>query len=166
MVRYKILLFLQCLILLIPLNVYMWGDWLLVNVQWALVRYQQSPYGPSIIPIYNDILYIVQGQTTGMYNILAASFWAIGSVLLLLALLLTLIAWVNERPGLTRTTSILMLCSGVFFCFSALGRFVGGFSIPIGVPIILFIGWWMYQQKLKPDDDEDIPDDEETTGDK
>jgi hypothetical protein len=130
MVRYKILLLLQCFILLIPLNVYMWGDWVLVNVQWALVRYQWSPYGTSIIPIYKDILYIVQGQTTGMYNILAASFWAIGSVLLLLALLLTLIAWVNERPGLTRTASILTLCSGVLFCFSALGRFVGVFPSP------------------------------------
>lgn len=165
MVRYKILLFLQCLILLIPLNVSMWGDWLLVNVQWALVRYQQSPYGPSIIPIYKDILYIVQGQTTGIYNILAASLWATGSVLLLLALLLTLVAWVNERPGLIRTASILTLCSGVLFCFSALGRFMGGFSIPIGVPIIFLIGWWMYQQKSDPEDDEDIPDDEETTGD-
>jgi hypothetical protein len=166
MVRYKILLLLQCLILVIPLNVYMWGDWFLVNVQWALVRYQQSPYGPSIIPGYKDILYIVQGQTTGMYSILAASFWAIGSVLLLLALLLTLIAWVNERPGLTRTASILTLCSGVLFCFSALGRFMGGFSIPIGVPIILLIGWWMYQQKPEPEEDEDSPDDEETTGEK
>ena len=159
MVRYKILLFLQCLILLIPLNVYMWGDWLLVNVQWAVVRYQQSSVGTSIIPGYKDILYIVQGQTTGIYNILAASFWAIGSVLLLLALLLTLIAWVNERPGLIRTASILTLCSGVLLCLSALGRFVGGFSIPIGVPIIIFIGWWMYQQKPEPEDDE------ETTGD-
>jgi hypothetical protein len=165
MVRYKILLFLQCLILLIPLNVYMWGDWLLVNVQWALVRYQQSPYGPSIIPGYKDILYIVQGQTTGIYNILAASLWAIGSILLLLALFLTLIAWVNERPGLTRTASILTLCSGVLLCFSALGRFVGGFSIPIGVPIILFIGWWMYRQEPDQKDDEDNPVDEETTGD-
>ena len=36
MTRYKILLILQCLIFLIPLNIYMWGDWLLVNVQWAL----------------------------------------------------------------------------------------------------------------------------------
>lgn len=165
MVRYKILLLLQCLLLVIPLNVFMWGDWLLVNVQWALVRYQQSPYGPSIIPIYKDLLYIVQGQTTGMYNILAASFWAIGTVLLLIGLLITLFAWVNERPGLIRTVSILTLCSGVLFCFSALGRFVGGFSIPLGVPIILFIGWWMYLQEPEPEDDEDIPVAEETTGD-
>ena len=56
MARYKILLLLQCLILLIPLNVYMWGDWLLVNMQWALVRYQQSPVGSSIIPGYRDII--------------------------------------------------------------------------------------------------------------
>jgi len=164
MVRYKILLFLQCVILLIPLNVYMWGNWLLVNVQWAFVRYQQSPFGPSIIPGYKDIVYIVQGQTTGIYNILAASFWAIGSVLLLLALVLTLIAWVKKRPGLTGTAGIITLCSGILFCFSALVRFIGGFSIPIGVPLILLIGWWMYRQKPEQKDDDNSVD-KETTGD-
>ena len=164
MVRYKILLLLQCLILVIPLNIYMWGDWWLVNVQWALVRYQQSPYGPSIIPGYKDIFYIVQGQTTGMYNILAASFWAMGGILLLLALMLTLIAWTNEQSGLIRTASILTFCSGVLFCFSALGRFTGGFSIPIGVPIILLIGWWMYRQEPDYEDEEGVPDDGERSG--
>jgi hypothetical protein len=84
----KILLFIQVILLLIPLNVYMWGDWLLVNVQWALFRYQQSPIGSSLILGYKDILYIVQGQTTGISNILAALFWTIGSVLLLIGLLI------------------------------------------------------------------------------
>jgi hypothetical protein len=159
----KILLFIQVILLLIPLNVYMWGDWLLVNVQWALFRYQQSPIGSSLILGYKDILYIVQGQTSGSYNILAALFWTIGGVLLLIGLLITLFGWVNERSGFIKTASFFTLGGGVLFLFSALGRFMGGFSIPLGVPIILLIGWWMYQQKPEPEDDEDTSVGEKTT---
>ena len=49
MTRYRFALLSQILIFLIPLNIYMWGDWLIVNVQWALFRYQQSEYGNSLI---------------------------------------------------------------------------------------------------------------------
>ena len=60
MTRFKIPLILQCLIFLIPLNLYMWGDWLLVNIQWALFRYQQSQYGNSLILGHKDIFYRVK----------------------------------------------------------------------------------------------------------
>ena len=40
--RFKLSLIFQCLIFLIPLNIYMWGDWILVNVQWALFRFQHA----------------------------------------------------------------------------------------------------------------------------
>ena len=84
MTRHRLPLILQCLIFLIPLNIYMWGDWLLVNVQWALFRYQQSPYGNSLILGYKDILYMYFGQNTGFYNIAAASLWTFGSIILLI----------------------------------------------------------------------------------
>jgi hypothetical protein len=161
MPRYKILLFFQCLILLIPLNIFMWGDWMLIDLQWALVRYQFSSVGTSIILGYKDILYILLGLNTGIYNILAATFWTIGSILLILALVLTLIAWINEQSGLIRTASFCILGGGVMFSLSALGRFTGGFSIPIGVPVILLIGWWMYRQEPEYDDEEGVPDDGE-----
>ena len=67
--RFKLSLIFQCLIFLIPLNIYMWGDWILVSVQWAFFRYMQTPYGNSLIIGYKDMLYILQGQSTGLYNI-------------------------------------------------------------------------------------------------
>ncbi|WAC04187.1 MAG: hypothetical protein OS112_06855 [Methanoregula sp.] len=160
MAKYKYLLALQAFIFLIPLNVYMWGDWLLVNVQWALVRYQQSPIGSSIILCYKDIFYILEGRTTGIYNILAASSWTLGSVLLLTGILITLCAWIYERSGLLRTASLFVIGGGIMYCFSALGRFTGGFSIPIGVPIIFITGWLLYHQKPGPEDDEEMSDEE------
>jgi hypothetical protein len=78
MVKYRLPLIFQCLIFLIPLNIYMWGEWIIVDLQWALFRYQQSPFGNSLILGYKDINYIFLGQTTGWYNILSTLFWTTG----------------------------------------------------------------------------------------
>jgi len=142
--RYRFSLILQCLIFLIPLNIYMWGDWLLVNMQWALFRYQQSPYGNSLILGYKDILYIYSGRNTGFYNIAAASLWTLGSCILLIGLGITIFAYLKNNSSHLKTASYFTICGGLFLGLSALCRFQSGFSIPIGVPVILFIGWWMY----------------------
>jgi hypothetical protein len=142
----------------------MWGDWLLVNVQWALFRYQQSPIGNSLILGYKDILYIYFGQNTGLYNIAAASLWTIGSVILLIGLCITIFAYKEERSSLIRIASYFTICGGIFLGFSALFRFYSGFAIPVGIPIILIIGWWMYQGMNGPDDMDSEPEEEKSSG--
>ena len=160
MTKYKIPLILQCLIFLIPLNIYMWGAWLLVNVQWALFRYQQSPIGNSLILGYKDILYIYSGQSTGVYNIAAATLWTIGSIILLIGLCITIFAYKEERSSLIKTASCFTMCGGIFLGLSALCRFYSGFAIPVGVPIILIIGLWMYQGKYETEDRDNKPEEE------
>jgi hypothetical protein len=157
--RFKLSLIFQCLIFLIPLNIYMWGDWILVNVQWALFRYQQSPYGNSLILGYKDILYILQGQSTGLYNIAAAVLWTTGVIILLAGLIITIVAFTREESDKLKTASYFTLAGGIFLGLSALCRFNGGFAIPIGVPIILIIGWWMYKAADETDDTENEPED-------
>jgi hypothetical protein len=157
--RFKLSLIFQCLIFLIPLNIYMWGDWILVNVQWALFRYQQSPYGDSLIVGYKDILYILQGLSTGLYNIAAAVFWTAGVLILLAGLIITLVAYTRKESDKLKTASYFTLAGGIFLGLSALCRFNGGFAIPVGVPIILIIGWWMYREADKPDETENEPED-------
>jgi hypothetical protein len=157
--RFKLSLIFQCLIFLIPLNIYMWGDWILVNVQWALFRYQQSPYGNSLIIGYKDILYILQGLSTGLYNIAAAVLWTTGVVILLAGLIITVVAFIREEPDQLKTASYFTLAGGIFLGLSALCRYYGGFAIPIGVPIILIIGWWMYKAADETDDTENEPED-------
>ena len=159
MTRFKIPLLLQCLIFLIPLNIYMWGDWLLVNSQWALFRYQQSPYGNSLIPGHKDILYIYLGQNTGLYNIAAAVFWTTGAAILLIGLIITIIAYSENEYSRIKTASYFTLGGGIFLGLSAICRFNAGFAIPVGVPIILIIGWWMYQETYEPDETDNATDD-------
>lgn len=164
MTGYRFPLLLQCLIFLIPLNIYMWGDWLLVNVQWALFRYQQSPYGNSLILGYKDILYMYSGLNTGFYNIAAASLWTIGSSILLIGLCVAFFAYLKKNSSHLTTASYFTICGGIFLGLSALCRFYSGFSIPIGVPVILFIGWWMYTGMYESEDNENETE-EETTSD-
>lgn len=130
----------------------MWGDWLLVDVQWAFFRYQQSDYGTSLIFSYKDIVYIFLGQTTGWYNIVATFFWIVGVVILLFGLCISIIASINRESCEIRTASYFTMSGGIFLGLSAVSRFFGGFAIPVGVPIILIIGWWMYRENFKSDD--------------
>jgi hypothetical protein len=141
----------------------MWGDWLLVDVQWALFRYQQSEYGTSLFPGYKDILYIYLGMNTGWYNIAAALLWTTGAVILLIGLFITIIAFIEQNPGRIRKASYFTFAGGILFCLSAISRFFGGFAIPVGVPIILILGWWMYQGDFEPDDTGPESDDEEVS---
>jgi hypothetical protein len=160
MSRYRITLVSQLLIFLIPLNIFMWGDWLIVNAQWALFRYQQSEYGNSLILGYKDIAYISLGMTTGIYNIAAALFWTAGAVILLIGLCITIFAVIRDESGFIKTASYFTLCGGIFLSLSALIRFFGGFSIPVGVPVILYIGWRMYRDTEDDEYEKELDDDE------
>ena len=164
--RFKLSLIFQCLIFLIPLNIYMWGDWILVSVQWAFFRFQrvfiqfqQLPYVDSTLLGYKDILYILRGQSTGLYNIAATVFWTAGVLLLLVGLIITIVAYTREESDKLKTASYCTLAGGIFLGLSALCRFNGGFAIPLGVPIILIIGWWMYKEADKPDETENEAED-------
>jgi hypothetical protein len=157
--RFKLSLIFQCLIFLIPLNIYMWGDWILVSVQWAFFRYMQTPYGNSLIIGYKDMLYILQGQSTGLYNIAAAVLWTTGVIILLATLIVTIVAFTREESDKLKTASYFTMAGGIFLGLSAVCRFNGGFAIPIGVPIILIIGWWMYTAADETEEPENEPED-------
>ena len=43
--KYKISLLLQCLVFLIPINIYVIGDWLGTGVQWALLPVPADIHG-------------------------------------------------------------------------------------------------------------------------
>jgi hypothetical protein len=160
MINYRNSFILQILVFLIPLNIYMWGDWIIVDLQWAFFRFQSSPYGDSIIPINRDISYILLGQTTGIYPVLSTVFWTVGAALIVVGLLALSFCYLNERPDLVGNVSFFTVLAGICFGLSAIGRFAGGFAIPIGVPVVLFIGWWLYHQKSEPVTMEDEPGDE------
>ena len=159
--KYRTSLILQFLIFLIPLNIYMWGDWLLVNVQWALFRFQQSELGNSLILGNKDILYIYFGQNTGIFNIASASLWTIGTIILVIGIIITIYAYVEEKSSFLKKASFFTIAGGIILAFSAACRFQGGFAIPVGIPIILIIGGSMFHENRDADEDETDPDNPE-----
>jgi len=164
--NYRTSLLFQCLIFLIPLNIYMWGNWLLVNVQWAFFRFQQSELGDCLVFGYQDISYIYFGQNTGIFNIAAACLWTMGSIILFVGLIITIYAYSNERSSMLKNASFFTISGGIILGVSALCRFQGGFAIPIGVPIILIIGWWIYQENSNEEEiDMESDDDLENVSD-
>jgi hypothetical protein len=57
-----------------------------------------------------------------------------------------------------KIASLFTITGGISFGLSALLRFFGGFAIPVGVPIIFILGWWMYRINEDSKEPEDVPD--------
>jgi hypothetical protein len=147
--RYKLLIALQCLLFLIPLNIYVIGDWMATGIQWALFRYQESYMGNSLILLNRDLLYTLTGVLTGK-SAIPILLWFIGAVLLVISFFILIFAWNNEEPVALKKSAVLTIAGGLlfllamFFQYGILLHGEKGFSIPFGVPLILFTGWLIY----------------------
>jgi hypothetical protein len=158
--RYRIPLILQILIFIIPINIYVIGDWLGTGVQWALFRYQQTYLGNSLITVTKDITYVLTGVIGGRSGI-SFILWAAGVLLFIIATILVILANIHEDSSLIRKASLVTIMGAVLLTGSIIMQYgiffssQSGFAIPIGIPVILIIGWWMYQVRF-----EDLEDDE------
>nr|WP_319375595.1 hypothetical protein [uncultured Methanoregula sp.] len=170
MTRINIALVLQCVTLLIPLNLYVVGDWLGSGIQWALFRFQYTYAGTSIIPFTSDLGYIISGTITGRT---AFSMFAgvCGSCLLIAAFCLVLFSRPAEQDKRMKIIGILTIAGGLLFLGSSLiqyGIFLNGpagLAIPVGIPLVLIIGWIAYSGfylRLFPNDEESGEEDDES----
>jgi hypothetical protein len=148
MTRLTLPLVCECLLFIIPLNIYVIGDYLANGVQWALFRYQQSYLGNSLILIHNDFLYVADGILRGS-SAYSTMIWITGAVLLVAAVIALAIAAVRRTPCLVRPAGFLTITCGVLFFVAMLVEYGPtlannhGYSIPFGVPLIIFIGIWL-----------------------
>lgn len=171
------------LLCVIPLNIYVIGDYLASGVQWALFRYQVSPLGNSLIALDRDGYYITNGILTGS-GAVSTLVWIAGGLLLVLALICGLASWIghavsrldNHRALLISRAggAFTLLAALLFFCSMAIqyGLMLHsdhGFSIPLGIPVVLVAGAVLLhgdpagflQSGLEPQDK--APDREETS---
>jgi hypothetical protein len=153
--KYKISLLLQCLVFLIPINIYVIGDWLGTGVQWALFRYQQTYMGDSLILVTRGITLVLNGTIGGRGGI-SLVLWAIGALLFIIAMILVILAAIKKDSTLVKKASVFTIGGGIVFALSIIFQYgfllIGpsGFAIPVGIPIIFVIGWWMFQEKSEP----------------
>ncbi|RPJ53428.1 MAG: hypothetical protein EHJ95_02285 [Methanobacteriota archaeon] len=161
MFKPRIVLGLLLLCLVIPLHIYVIGDWMGTGVQFALFRYQQVAMGQGIITILQDIGYV----TSGVYHGRTAAsilLWAGAAAVLVGAAAWTAFNIVKnegEGPMHQRIAGILMLAAGLLVRGSAIAQYgvllsgPAGISIPIGAPFLVCLGWWLYRESGRPTDE-------------
>ncbi|MDD1665406.1 MAG: glycosyltransferase family 39 protein [Methanomicrobiales archaeon] len=141
--------------LLIPMNIYIIGDWLGSGVQWALLRYQETYLGRDVISILTDFGYILQGIFHGRTAI-SVGAWILGALLLVLGLLIALL---QDRERSRRIRGYLLISGSLLFLLSiviqygALFNGPAGIGIPIGIPALLGMGIIL----LKPPRNDPVP---------
>ena len=130
--KYKISLLLQCLVFLIPINIYVIGDWLGTGVQWALFRYQQTYLGDSLILVTRGITFVLNGTIGGMGGI-SLVLWAIGALLFIIAMILVILATIKKDSRLIKKASVFTITGGIVF--TALNHFSVWFFThqPVGI---------------------------------
>jgi hypothetical protein len=165
---FSVPLILQFILFLIPINIFVIGDWLATGIQWALFRYQQSYLGNSFIIFTKDMYYIRQGFIFGR-SAFAAGMNTAASSLLLLAFIVFLFIGFIESASLVKIGAIITITGGCFFLLSDLIQYgilfhgPAGFTIPLGVPAVLVTGWFIYQLEF-PDTHGDQSGEEEISG--
>ena len=146
------LLITQALPLILPMNIYVIGDWLGTGIQWALFRYQQTYLGTSLIPVSNDFRYVLDGIMGGRSGV-SVLIWCAGAVMLVAAVFLFIYShymepdsrWSSYPPLVSMVAGILFFLSCIVQ-YGVLLHSQAGFSIPIGVPIVIILGWYLYFQ--------------------
>jgi hypothetical protein len=138
----------ECLLFFVPLNIYGIGNNLATGVQWALFRYQESYLGNSLILIHRDLGYVLNGTLRGS-SAFSTSIWILGAILLVAALILLTFATVQGDARPVKFAGLLTIAGGVLFLIAMLVQYGltlhsdHGFSLPIGVPLILVTGCWL-----------------------
>jgi hypothetical protein len=149
MTRLTLLFICECLLFFIPLNIYVIGDHEANGVQWALFRFQESSLGNSLILVNKDIHYVTGGILKGS-SAYATIIWVLGACLLVAAFIILGFAVARHDPTLTKSAGLLTIACGALFLIAMLvqyGLFFAndhGSSVPVGVPLILFIGIWLF----------------------
>jgi hypothetical protein len=153
MKKVKLSLIAQILIFLLPLNI--WSNGNIANIQWIFFQYQRSVTENTLLPKSMNALGMGLDQYTEILNTCATFFWILGGVLLVTGFCITLFAFLKNESSKIRTSSWFMVLGGIFLFISALCRFNGGFALPLGIPLILIVGWWMHQDELAENGDRD-----------
>jgi hypothetical protein len=158
MSKSKIILILQSIIFLIPINIYIIGDWLGSGIQTMFFRYQQTYMGNGFIFISREMSLVLNSTIYGK-SAYASVIWCIGVAIICIATLLLVIAYLKKNPSLVRYTIFLNLGGALLFAIATVIQYgitlngPAGIAIPIGIPAILGVACLQY--RWKPDDQDD-----------
>jgi hypothetical protein len=144
--RLRLPLIVQCCLFLLPVNIYVIGNWLGAGVQWILLRYQQTYLGGSLIFFYKDVAYVLQGTLSGK-SAVSAEISFIATLCLVLATLLLVAATMKGIVSLGKIAAVITVFGGFLFLiadaiqYGILFNGPAGLVFPVGVPVIIVSGY-------------------------
>jgi hypothetical protein len=147
MTRFGIPFTLQTLIFVIPLNIYVIGDWLGSGIQTLFFRYQQTNIGNSLIFLNREMSYIINGILTGK-SAFASAIWCVGVTVICFAMLVIVFAYSKNEIHLLRYTVLLNLGGAILFTIAIFIQYgitlhgPAGIAIPFGIPVIFGISYY------------------------
>jgi hypothetical protein len=160
MKKIRLSFILHCLIFLIPVNIiaigipknlpYDIGDWAGAGIQWALFQYLDTFMGTSLISVSNSIGYIIDGDITGI-SAISLIVWFFAAVVLISSFIINIASLANGSHTNFRITSVLIIIGGLLFAISDIIQYgilfhgPPGVCIPVGIPVMIVIGWWTYR---------------------
>ncbi|PKL64211.1 MAG: hypothetical protein CVV32_09710 [Methanomicrobiales archaeon HGW-Methanomicrobiales-3] len=173
MLKNKIYLILQSLIFLIPINLYIIGDWLGSGIQTLFFRYHETTLGNSLIFLNREMAFVLNGTLSGK-SAYASIIWCFGVILICIATLVILFAYFKEENRFINYGVFLNLGGALLFTIAIIIQYgitfhgPAGIAIPLGIPVILGVAYFQYRSAMNEiaDDQEDeevgentLPDD-------
>jgi hypothetical protein len=153
--RSLIVLLLILICFFLPIQLYIIGDSIGYGLQTTFFRFNDTIYGAGFIFLNQDIGYILSGTYTGRTAISVIA-WLAGDLLLLSGTCCALII-PGDRVQKNRTLGgPLIMASGICFLFACITQYGivlhgnAGTSLPVGVLLILIIGWLTWKGNQAP----------------
>jgi hypothetical protein len=147
--------FMGIFLLVFPIQIYIIGDGLGVGIQSAVLNYRSTYLGTSLTDAFIELNYALSGTIQGKTAV-SIMAWFAGFLLLLLGLIALILEGYQAEPRVRRAGYLYMI-AGFFFLASVLIQYgpwlsgPAGISVPIGVPLILYFGWWYQMYSVKKD---------------
>jgi hypothetical protein len=128
---------------ILPLHVYVIGDFTGIGIQGAVYRYQISGYGVTLIPITRDIVFIKTGIYSGK-TALSVILWLLGTILVTCTTIFGLVFVGDPRTDYYRKISLGLIGASTCYLLSCIAQYGplfngrAGISIPVIIFLILF----------------------------
>jgi hypothetical protein len=148
--RFRIPLILQVVVFVIPMTIYVIGDWLGAGSQWVFFRYIKYQEHGSIIFLPGEIGLILSGILTGK-SAFASVLWAAGVILVVAATVVIVYGTIKPDPGMIKKGAFVNLGGAVLFLLSVFRQYgislhgPAGLAIPFGIIVLFVIAYSQYR---------------------
>ena len=146
--------------LLLPANIYVIGDAVGAGIRFPLFLYQDTTYGASLIPVWREISYVTSGLIGGR-SAVSILLWVFGTALLVAAIVYFAVKREEDYEVFRKPLALLVSGGAVAYLLSCVAQYgptlygPAGFAVPVGVPLILAVAWYIAKVGDDGDEDED-----------